>query len=140
MKPKTLAQGALVIAELARELEAGAGPFSRQYAGAILAAAKARAAKRPTPQAPMVAEHMRLVGKPPAGARIIGPKAKKTHTGARLGAVAFGAEYGSIKPNSSFGPRNEGGQWLHPAANTPDPAMTAIRDAFLPDLLRRVIP
>ena len=140
MNTQTLVQGAAVIKELAREVEAGAGPFSRAYAGAILAAAKGRAAKRPTPQAPMVAEHMRLVGKPPAGARIIGPKAKRTHTGARLGAVAFGAEYGSARPRSSFGPRNEGGQWLHPAANTPDPAMTAIRDKFLGDILRKVIP
>jgi hypothetical protein len=138
MKALTLEDGAAILATLAAELIKGRGPFSRDYAGAILEAAVRNAAGRPTPQAPMVAERMRLVGARDA-ARIIGPPSKKTHTGARMGKVAFGAEFGS-DAFRQFGPRRPEGQWLHPAANTPDPATERVASDFLTGLLKRVIP
>ena len=133
----TVAEGEAIVGRLATELEAGAEPLSRTYAAEILKSALAKAAGRPSPQAPMVSEKMRLIRKKQT-TMIIGPRGTRTRSGARMGAVAFGAEFGSSK-TAQFGRRDESGKWLYPAAHQPDPATRQIADDYLGDLLKRVI-
>jgi hypothetical protein len=85
----------------------------KDYAFQVRKLAVANATGRPTPQARMVAQGMRV-----KGGTVLGFPSTRVSSGGRstrMGGVSFGAEYGSTT-HSQFAPRRESGYWLNPAA------------------------
>lgn len=108
-----LADGVRALEVLRRELEV-TRHVENEVARSILSKAQRNARNRPTPQARMVASGMTVkrgvvIGF--ASRRVFG----SGNTGVRLGFLAYGSEFGS-NTHTQFGPRNESGYWLHPAA------------------------
>lgn len=119
-----LQDGSRAIHRLSESLRSTSG-LAEAYAQGILDQAVRNAARKPTPQSRMAAEVMGirqdtievLSGGPPAE-------------------VSGGSEWGSnIYPQ--FGPRNDGGYWLHPAAESPE--AEAHGDRYLEDLAQRAV-
>lgn len=84
----------------------------------VLKQATQNAAGRPTPQARMVASGMiarrgTVIGF--GSRRVFG---RGAGSGVKLGFLAYGSEFGS-STHAQFGPRNESGYWLNPAADAP---------------------
>ena len=109
--------------------ESGDQAAAPEAAQAVLTKARRNARGRPTPQARMVARgcwsspwhghRLRLA----AGVRRQAPRAVK------LGFLSFGAEFGSSRYRQ-FGPRNEGGYWLHPAAEDENPEIDKAHEDY----------
>jgi hypothetical protein len=117
---KTAAQGAKDLREIADALE-DEEPLVRAYGEAVLREAISRAHGRPTPQAPMAADAMGITG-----------DHITVLTGGTPEAVSGGSEWGSdLYPQ--FGPRNQSGWWLMPAAESE--AARQAGDAYLEDLM-----
>jgi hypothetical protein len=57
--------------------------------------------------------------------------------GVKLGFLAYGAEFGS-DTHRQFGPRNESGYWLHPAAEQ-NPAVDDAHDDHVDDAIDAAI-
>ena len=113
-----LADGARALGVLRRELEKTTN-VRNEAARAVLDKAQRNARGRPTPQARMVASgmtvrHGTVIGF--ASRRVFGAG----NNGVRLGFLAYGSEFGS-NTHSQFGPRNEAGYWLNPAAEGHNP-------------------
>lgn len=119
-----LDDGARAIRRLRDELERSE-VLAEAYAEATLREAVSRAQSKPTPQARMAAaalvrqgsELIVLAGGPP-------------------GEVSGGSEWGS-NIYRQFGPRNEGGYWLHPAAESP--TVLAAGDRELQQIVDRAV-
>jgi hypothetical protein len=114
-----LNDGARAMAVLQREL-LNTRKVEDDVARAILKKAKQNAATKPTPQARMVASGMfsrrgTVIGF--GSRRVFG---SGSTGGVRLGFLAYGSEFGS-NTHRQFGPRNERGYWLHPAAEGHNP-------------------
>ncbi len=115
-----------ILQRLTDDLE-GSEALSHGYAEAVLKAAQGLAASHPTPQARMAAQAMgvregtilSLSGGPP-------------------GEVAAGSEFGSTLYRQ-FGPRNERGYWLLPAANEPSPATIEAGENVLDEVVEAAI-
>lgn len=105
--PVSLEEGRRRLKRLSARLEGNKEQLASTFAKAMLEQAKQTARSRPTPQAPMVAEAMGIRG-----------SAITVLTGGTPQAVSGGSEWGS-SIFRQFGPRNEGGYWLHPAADAP---------------------
>lgn len=108
-----LDDGARALEVLHREL-LNTTRIENEVARAILSKAQRNAQSRPTPQARMVASGMivrRGVVIGFASKRVFGAGSQ----GVKLGFLAYGSEFGS-STHRQFGPRNESGYWLHPAA------------------------
>lgn len=131
-----LRDGARAMDALARALLDTKEAANRAAAG-VLKKARQKASGRPTPQARMAASGMVV-----RGGSVIGFGSRRVfgrgNNGVKLGFIAYGAEFGS-SANGRFGPRNEAGYWLHPAAEGPNPDVDkaheddvddAIDDAF----------
>lgn len=132
-----LDDGARAMEVLRREL-LDSDKLEAEVARAILREAKSNAARRPTPQARMVASGMvtrrsTVIGF--ANRRVFGAGSP---TGVRLGFLAFGSEFGS-NTHSQFGPRNESGYWLHPAAEDDNPEIDEAEDNYLDDAIDAAI-
>lgn len=85
----------------------------KDYAWAIRRKAEANAAGRPTPQAQRAAQGLRV-----KGGTVLGFPNTRVG-GVRMGAISFGAEFGSnVYPQ--FAPRRESGYFLGPAAESVD--------------------
>ena len=120
-----LEYGQRVLRRIAGELE-NPEKLEHAFAEAVLQQAVAKAAGRPTPQAPMAAGNLRVQGSeilPSAG----GPPED----------VAYSAEFGSDIYLQFHRPKNRSGYWLMPSADSPS-ALKAGDDA-LEDLLQRAI-
>ena len=103
-----------------------------EAAKAILKEARTKASNRPTPQARMVASGMMA-----RNGTVIGFGSRKVfgrgaEGGVKLGFLAFGAEFGS-STNRQFGPRNESGYWLHPAAEGRNPDLDKAQEDDVDD-------
>jgi hypothetical protein len=101
-----------------------------EVARAILAKAKSNAARRPTPQARMVASGMvarRGVVIGFASRRVFGSGSGEP---VKLGHLAYGSEFGS-NTHRQFGPRRESGYWLHPAAEGENRDIDEAEDDYL---------
>ena len=113
-----LADGERALEVLRREL-LDTERVQQEVARAILDKARRNAQGRPTPQARMVASGMMA-----RRGVVIGFGSKRVfgagNTGVKLGFLAYGSEFGS-STHSQFGPRNESGYWLHPAAEGHNP-------------------
>ena len=98
--------------------------LEHDYAVAILEQARQNADGRPTPQAPMAADAMQVVG---AEIFQVGSE--------RAEAVAMGSEFGSrLYPQFHASP-DRGGYWLYPA--TRDPQVVERADKSLEEILDR---
>jgi hypothetical protein len=102
----------------------------------ILRKAQSNAASRPTPQARMVASGMfarrgAVIGF--GSRRVFGRGAE----GVKLGFLAYGSEFGS-DTHRQFGPRNESGYWLHPAAEQ-NPEMDEVLEEHVDDAIDAAI-
>lgn len=119
-----LDDGARAIRRLRDELERNEG-LPEAYAEAILQEATQRAQSKPTPQSRMAAAA--LVRQ---GSELIvladGPP----------GEVSGGSEWGS-NIYRQFGPRNDGGYWLFPSADSP--VVEAAGDRYLDLMVERVV-
>ena len=116
-----LADGARALATLRRELEK-ADTLRQTAARRILDQARRNAGRRPTPQARMVASGMQARNGTVIGfgsRRIFGSGSDGP---VKLGHLAYGSEFGS-STHRQFGPRNESGYWLHPAAEGNNPEL-----------------
>lgn len=116
-----LADGARALATLTRELEK-AETLRQTAAKRVLEQARRNAGARPTPQARMVASGMlarngTVIGF--ASRRVFGSGSDGP---VRLGVLSYGSEFGS-NTHRQFGPRNESGYWLHPAAEGTNPGL-----------------
>lgn len=132
-----LDDGARALNVLRRELLDSA-KVEAEVARAILLKAKSNAARRPTPQARMVASGMvarrsTVIGS--ANRRVFG---SGSSTGVRLGFLAFGSEFGS-NTHRQFGPRNEAGYWLHPAAEGENREIDMVEGTYLDDAIDAAI-
>lgn len=119
-----LDDGARAIRKLRDELERSEA-LAEAYAEATLREAVSRAQSKPTPQARMAAAE--LVRQ---GSELIvladGPP----------GEVSGGSEWGS-NIYRQFGPRNDGGYWLMPAAESPEVLVAG--DRYLDLMVERVV-
>lgn len=109
-----------------------------EVARAILKKARTNAARRPTPQARMVASGMvarRGVVIGFASRRVFGSGSDRP---VKLGHLAYGAEFGSDR-HRQFGPRNPAGYWLHPAAEGVNPDIDKAEDDYLDDAIDAAI-
>lgn len=125
MARKDLRFGQRVIRRILSEIKRPES-LEHRYAQAMLEQAKANAARRPTPQAPMAARNLYV-----DGASIVprsqGPAAD----------VAIGSEFGStLYPQFHRAP-NPAGYWLYPASR--DPQTLQAVDKSLEDLVRQAI-
>lgn len=132
-----LNDGARAMEVLRREL-LDSDKLEAEVARAILAKAKSNAARRPTPQARMVASGMvarrgTVIGF--GNRRVFG---SGNPTGVRLGFLSYGSEFGS-NTHRQFGPRNEAGYWLHPAAEGENPEIDQAEDSYLDDAIDAAI-
>lgn len=100
------AGGARALQQLSRSLQQTEA-LAAAYAEAVLQEAQQKAAGKPTPQSRMAAENLIAEG-----------DTIRVLTGGAPAAVYGGSEYGSVI-YKQFGPRNEQGYWLHPAADEP---------------------
>lgn len=110
-----LADGVRALATLARELEK-TETLRQTAARRVLSQARRNAASKPTPQARMVASGMQARNGTVIGfgsRRVFGSGSDEP---VKLGFLAYGSEFGSSR-HRQFGPRNESGYWLHPAAD-----------------------
>lgn len=101
-----LKDGAKAIQRLSESLERS-GDLAGAFAKAILSEAQQRAQSKPTPQSRMAADAMGVQGS----------EIRVLSEGTPAGEVSGGSEWGS-NIYRQFGPRNEGGYWLHPAAES----------------------
>jgi hypothetical protein len=127
----TADQGARILHRLADLLtdEEEQAKLRRDYAFQVREGARRLAAGRPTPQARMAAEGLRV-----KGGSVLGFPGTRVHSfgrSVRLGGVSFGAEYGS-DTHRQFGPRRESGYWLNPAAERVN---DAVGNEWLDDVL-----
>ena len=132
-----LVDGARALATLKRELEK-VETVKTTAARAILEQARHNAAKRPTPQARMVASGMiarrgTVIGF--ASRRVFG---SGSPDGVRLGFLSYGAEFGS-STHRQFGSRNPEGYWLHPAAEGHNPDLDKAHDKYVDDAIDAAI-
>jgi hypothetical protein len=122
-----LNDGARALETLRREL-LNSSRVEADVARAILRRAQRNAAGKPTPQARMVASGMTT-----RRGTVIGFGSKRVFgsgsDGAKLGHLAYGSEFGS-NTHRQFGPRNEAGYWLHPAAEQ-NPDIDKAEDSYL---------
>lgn len=119
-----LDDGARAIRRITQALERSDG-LPEAYAEAILREATQRAQSKPTPQARMAADAMVR-----QGSELI------VLAGGPPGEVSGGSEWGS-NIYRQFGPRNEGGYWLHPAAESP--TVLAAGDRELQHIVDRAV-
>lgn len=115
MSSYTPDQGARILNKLADLLtdRGEQAKLRREYAFQVRAGAARIAAGRPTAQARMAAQGLRV-----KGGTVLGfPGTRVTSFGrsVRLGGISFGAEYGS-NTFAQFAPRRESGYFLNPAA------------------------
>ena len=120
-----LKDGARALAVLTKELQK-AETLRQTAATRVLEQARRNAASKPTPQARMVASGMMA-----RNGTVIGFGSRKvlgSGSGGpvKLGHLAYGAEFGSTT-HRQFGPRNESGYWLHPAADQ-NPALDKVQE------------
>jgi hypothetical protein len=109
-----LNDGARALQVLEREL-LDIDKLRQEAARAVLSKAQRNAQSRPTPQARMVASGMTV-----KRGTVIGFASRRVFgagsLGVKLGFLAYGSEFGS-NTHRQFGPRNESGYWLNPAAD-----------------------
>ena len=110
-----LADGVRALTKLRIELER-VETLRQTAAKRVLEQARRNAASRPTPQARMVASGMQA-----RNGTVIGFASRRVFGSGsdgpvRLGHLSYGSEFGS-NTHRQFGPRNESGYWLHPAAD-----------------------
>ena len=121
-----LADGARALATLRQELEK-VETLRQTAARRILDQARRNAGRRPTPQARMVASGMLARNGTVIGfgsRRIFGSGSDGP---VKLGHLAYGSEFGSAT-HRQFGPRNESGYWLHPAAEGHNPELDVAQE------------
>ena len=112
----TIEEGQTVLRRIADKL-GDTRQLRADYAKDLLRQAQRNAVRRPTPQARMTAQGMRqrggaVLGFP--GTRVFSQGFTKP-----MGGFSFGSEFGS-DTHRQFGPRNESGYWLNPAADQID--------------------
>lgn len=95
------------------------------YASALFQEAQSRARTKPTPQSRMAADNMGVQGTE-ISVLSGGPPAE----------VSGGSEWGS-NIYRQFGPRNEGGYWLFPSAESPE--VKAAGDRYLALLTEKAV-
>lgn len=114
-------EGKRRLSRLARDLELRKEALAAAYARALLDQAQGVARGKPTPQSRMAAEAMGVRG-----------STITVLTGGAPADVSGGSEWGS-NIYRQFGPRNEGGYWLHPSADNPNPATVAAGEHWMDD-------
>lgn len=133
----TIQDGKRVIAALAKNLNERRN-LRVGYATELLKQAQRNAVRRPTPQARMTAQGMRVSR---MGGAVLGFPSTRVLTGGetkRMGGFSFGSEYGS-DTHRQFAPRNEGGYWLTPSIDQiNDKPGERWLDAVLNDSLRGI--
>lgn len=105
--PVSLEEGQRRLRRLGDRLESNKDQLASTFARALLDEARQVARGHPTPQSRMAAEAMGVRG-----------STLTVLTGGPPAEVSAGSEYGSTIYRQ-FGPRNEGGYWLHPSADAP---------------------
>jgi hypothetical protein len=121
-----LADGARALSKLRFELEK-IEPLRQTTAKRVLEQSRRNARSKPTPQARMVASGMQA-----RNGTVIGFGSRRVFGSGsggavKLGHLAYGSEFGS-NTHRQFGPRNESGYWLHPAADQNPDIDTAHED------------
>lgn len=122
MVKRDLQFGAQAIRRILRKLDKPE-TLGADFARAMLAQARRNAASKPTPQARMAAENLRVEGSD------IVPSA-----GGAPAAVATGSEFGSSRYRQFQAPINPRGYWLYPASR--DKGVLRVADQSLEDVLK----
>jgi len=126
--PDLIPDGVRALTTLRRELEK-VEPLRQTAARRVLEQARRNAGRRPTPQARMAASGMMARRGTVIGfgsRRVFGTGSPE---GVKLGFISYGAEFGSSSTRQ-FGPRNEGGYWLHPAAEGDNPQLDKAHEDY----------
>ena len=133
----TIEQGVAALALIAKNLK-DTRELKRGYATELLRQSQRNAVRRPTPQARMTAQGMRISR---GGGAVLGFPSTRVLTGGeskRMGGFSFGSEYGS-NTHRQFAPRNESGYWLTPSIEqVNDNPGERWLDAVLNDSLRGI--
>ena len=121
---KTADQASRILRRIADDLERPTA-LEEAYARAVLDQALQNAAGRPTPQAPMAAAALGVQG-----------NSIRSLAGGAPAEVATGSEFGS-SIYRQFGPRDQRGYWLYPAAE--DPSVIDVGDRMLEEIMDAAI-